>query len=74
MTKSTLHPISAEHFHAVDAATCQQTINESDVDYSIVMGATFTIHHGTRCGAPIVIVENHDQRPGELSGIWYSEN
>lgn len=64
--------LSIEHFHAVDAETVCQTIAESDLDHdsTIDMGG-FTIHHGTRGGAPIVIVEHHDQQADELSGIWY---
>lgn len=65
-------PLAAEHFHAVDADTCKQTIAESKLDYSIDMGA-FTIHHGTRDGAPIVIAEHHAQAPDELSGVWFDD-
>jgi hypothetical protein len=36
------------------------------------MGA-FTVHHGTRFGQPIVIAEHHDQKPDELSAVWYSD-
>jgi len=74
MAKPALHPLSAELFHAIDAATCQQTMAESVLDYSIRMGDTFTIHHGTRDGLPIIIVEHHDQQPGELSGVWFQES
>jgi hypothetical protein len=65
-------PLTAEHFHAVDAATCKQTIDESEIEYSIDMGS-FTIHHGAREGAPIVIAEHHKQQPEELSGVWYDD-
>jgi hypothetical protein len=65
-------PLTAEHFHAVDAETVRQAIAESDLEYSIDMGKC-TIHHGTRYGAPIVIVEHRDQQPDELSGIWYDD-
>ena len=69
---SKLRPLRAEHFHAVDTETARQTIAESRLDYSIDMGR-FTIHHGTRYGAPIVIAEHNNQQADELSGVWYSE-
>lgn len=79
MTSPSIHlrpaagsPLSAEHFHAVDAATCKQTMAESHLEYSIEMGA-FTLHHGTRFSAPIIIAEHHDQKADELSGIWYAD-
>jgi hypothetical protein len=65
-------PLTAEHFHAVDAATCKQTIEESLLEFSICMGG-FTLHHGMRYGSPIVIAEHHNQQPGEFSGVWYEE-
>ena len=68
-------PLTADHFHPVDADNVRQTMAESDLDpdSSIDMGG-FTIHHGTRYGAPIIIVEHHDQQPDELSGIWYDDS
>jgi hypothetical protein len=66
------NPLTVEHFYHVDAATCEQTLAESDIEYSIDMGR-FTIHHGVRWGAPIVIAEHHDQKTDELSGVWYDE-
>ena len=72
MTKHVHSPLSAEHFHAINAGTCKQTIEESQLEYSVCMGA-FTIHHGTRYGSPIVIVEHHNQQAGEFSGVWYDE-
>jgi hypothetical protein len=66
------NPLTAEHFHAVDAATCKQTMAESHLEYSIDMGG-FTLHHGTRNGAPIVIAEHHNQKADELSGIWFDD-
>lgn len=71
-TKRARNPLSAEHFHAVDADTCKQTIAESKLDYSIDMGG-FTVHHGTRHGAPIVIAEHHAQKADELSGVWFDD-
>lgn len=67
------HILTAEHFHAVDAETVQQTITESQLEYSIDMGA-FTVHHGKRDGNPIIIVEHHDQQADELSGIWFDDS
>jgi len=73
MSAKQIHsPLTAEHFHAVDAETARQTIAESTLKYSIDMGG-FTVHHGTRDGAPIIIVEHHDQQPDQLSGIWYDD-
>lgn len=72
MTKHLDSPLTVEHFHAVDAATCKQTIEEAQLEFSICMGS-FTLHHGTRYGLPIVIAEHHDQKLGELSGVWYDE-
>ena len=68
---STAHPhnpLSVEHFHAVDTATCKQTMAESRIEYSIEMG-DLMLHHGTRHGAPIVIAQHHNQNADELSGI-----
>lgn len=70
--KRKITPLSVEHFHAVDAETIQQTIKESQLEYSIEMGA-FVIHHGTRYGAPIVIAEHNNQQADELSGIWFHD-
>jgi len=72
-TKPTRHPFTVEHFHAVDVATCKQTLAESVIKYSIEMGSGFTVHHGTRDGAPIIIAEHHDQKGDELSAIWYDD-
>jgi hypothetical protein len=72
-TKPNNGPLSAKHFHAVDAETARQTIAESQIEHSIDMG-TFSVHHGTRCAAPIVIVEHHDQQADELSGIWFDDS
>jgi hypothetical protein len=61
-----------EHFHAVDAETVRQTIEESNLDYSVDMGA-FVVHHGTRYGIPILIAEHNNQQADELSGIWFDD-
>lgn len=66
------HALTADHFHAVDTATVRQTIAESQLEHSIDMGA-FTVHHGARYGAPIIIVQHHDQQADQLSGIWFNE-
>jgi len=66
------NPLSVEHFHPVGKATCQETMAESEIEYSIDMGS-FNLHHGTRHGAPIVIAEHHNQQADELSGIWYDD-
>ena len=66
------NPLTAENFHAVDAAACKQTMAESRLEYSIDMGG-FTLHHGTRHGAPIIIAQHHNQKADELSGIWFDD-
>jgi hypothetical protein len=66
-------PLNIEHFHAVTAVTCKLTILESQLNHSLDMGR-FTLHHGTRNGAPIVIAEHHDQNADELSGIWFDDS
>ncbi len=70
--KHTNNPLTAEHLYAVDSATCKQTIAESHIEYSIDMGG-MTVHHGTRYGSRIVILEHHNQQADELSGIWFDE-
>ncbi|MHA4870069.1 hypothetical protein ACXZ1M_20475 [Duganella sp. PWIR1] len=65
--------LSAQHFHAVDTATLRQTLAESQLEYSIDMGG-FTVHHGTRYGAPIVIAENHGDVADALHGVWFDDN
>ncbi|WP_295997173.1 hypothetical protein [Rugamonas sp.] len=69
-TKPMPNPLTVENFHAVDAYTCKQTMAESRLEYSIDMGG-FTLHHGTRHGAPIIIAEHLNQKADELSGIWF---
>lgn len=69
-----LHPMAMEAFSCVNAETMQQTISESNLTYSIDLGRGFTVHHGTRDGAPIVIVECEGQKPDELSCIWFDES
>lgn len=73
ITKRGSNPVSIEQFHAVNAATCRQTITESQIEHSIDMGS-FTIHHGIRDGLPIVIAEHHNQKTDELSGVWYDDS
>jgi hypothetical protein len=72
MSKHEHNLLAVEQFHAVDAATCAQTLAESIVEYSIDMGS-FTVHHGTRDGIQIVVVAHHDQQPDQLSAVWYDD-
>jgi len=72
MSKRPHSLLTIEHFHAVDAAICKQTMAESAINYSIDMGG-FTVHYGTRAGAQIVVVEHHDQQPDQLSAVWYDD-
>ncbi|HZG20590.1 MAG TPA: hypothetical protein VE092_11285 [Herbaspirillum sp.] len=65
--------MNAESFYAVDADVVRQTEAESELIYSINMGA-FTIHHGYRDGVPITIAEHHNQQASQLSGIWLAQS
>ncbi|UUZ64272.1 hypothetical protein LP417_03520 [Polaromonas sp. P1-6] len=69
-----LHPMVMEHLYCTDAEATQQTISESDLTYSIDLGRGFTVHHGTRDGLPIVVVECQDQKADELSCVWFNES
>jgi hypothetical protein len=71
-TKRCVFALTAENFYAVSAATVKQTIAESVITYSIDMGS-FTVFHGSRDGQPIIIAEHHDQKPDELSAVWYDD-
>lgn len=62
MTGSDLNAPSG--FSPVDFKIFTQTLEETEVTYSIGMGNGVTIHHGTREGAPIWLMEN-------LSGHTY---
>lgn len=48
-----------------------QTLDESNVTYSCDMGGGVTIHHGTRDGAAIWLMDNP---MGKLYGVWVEEN
>ena len=67
------NPLTVASFHAVDADTMRQTLAESEMEYSIDIGRGITIHHGQREGAPIVVVQHHNQQPDELSAVWYDD-
>jgi hypothetical protein len=67
-----LHPLLAEHFYAVHKNTAQETKAESRIEHSIDMGS-FTVNHGTRFGAPIMIVEHNTHGANDLDAIWYDE-
>jgi len=67
------NPLTAEHLHLVDAATVQQTISESEIEYSVDIGRGIVIHHGFRFGGQIVIAELVDQKYDELAAIWYDD-
>jgi hypothetical protein len=57
-------------FYAVKFDTYAETVAESSITYSIEMGAV-TIHHGTRNGQPIWLMDNPG---GSLYGIWVEEH
>lgn len=61
----------SETFHAVNFDTFCQTMEESDMTFSIDMGGGVVIHHGTRYGAPICLMDNP---LGDLYGVWYDDN
>jgi hypothetical protein len=67
-----LFPMIAGHFSGIDRPTVQKTINESEINFRDDLGG-FTVHHGHRFGAPIVIVENHSHEADSLSAVWYDE-
>jgi hypothetical protein len=69
MTK-TQQPLAAEHLHCVDRAVIEQTVEESRIEHSFEFD-TFTIHHGIRYDAPVVIVEPADRTA--LGAIWYDQ-
>lgn len=57
-------------FYPVNFETFAQTLEESEVNYSIDMGCV-TIHHGTRNGSQVWLMDNP---LGSLYGIWVEEN
>ena len=71
---ASLHPLALDAFHCVNAETVQQTIAESKITHSIDLGRGFVIHHGTRDGLPVIVVECENQTPTELSAIWFDES
>lgn len=72
-TKHIPSTVSMHNFYPADAKTVEQTLQESLIYHCIDMGG-FTVYHGTRDGSEIVIVEHHNQKPDELSAIWFDEN
>lgn len=74
MSATPMHPMAMEHLYCLDAEVTQQTIAESKLTYSIDLGRGFTVHHGTRHGAPIIVVECDGQNPDELSCVWFDES
>lgn len=68
------YPMTPDAFYCVDAETTKQTIAESKITHSIDLGRSFTIHHGTRDGLPIVIFQCEGQKLSELSCVWYDES
>ena len=60
-TPSGFYPVKFEAF--------AETLAESRITYSIDMGAV-TIHHGTRQGQPIWLMDNP---MGKLYGIWVED-
>lgn len=45
-------------FYAVPLETFAQSLSESHIEHSIDMGGGVTVHHGTRNGHPVWLIEN----------------
>ncbi len=61
------HDASASSgYYAVTHEVFIQTLNESAISFTQDMGNGVVIHHGTREGAPIWLMEN----PAGLNAIW----
>jgi len=58
-------------FHAVIFSVFCQTLEESEITFSIGMGGGVAINYGTRYGNPIWLMDNPG---GELYGIWVEDN
>lgn len=58
-------------FYSVEFETFAQTLTESKITDTYEMGGGVTIHHGTRDGAPIWLMENPC---GKLNGIWVEDD
>jgi hypothetical protein len=69
MNINTTDTNSPSGFYAVPFDTYTETLAESSISYSIDMGAV-TIHHGTRQGQPIWLMDNPG---GKLYGIWLED-
>lgn len=67
MNPNLMHP---ETFYAANFEVFCQTMDESNITFSIDMGGGVVIHHGTRYGVPIWLMDNP---LGELYGVWYDE-
>lgn len=57
-------------FYAVNFEVFAQTLEESEIIESIEMGGGVAIHHGTRNGNPVWLMDN---ACGKLYGIWVEE-
>lgn len=69
-----IHPMTPDAFYCVDSDAIKQTLTESKITHSIDLGRGFTVHHGTRYKLPVVIIECENQKPSELSCVWYDES
>ena len=74
MSATPMRLVKPEHLYCTDADATQQTIAESKLTSSIDLGRGFRVHHGTRDGLPIVVIECQDQKPDELSCVWFDES
>lgn len=57
-------------FYATGFEIFAQTLSESEITTSFEMGGGIAIHHGTRNGDPIWLMDNP---MGKLYGIWVEE-
>ena len=63
--------LNEDHLHMVDAATLEQTMAETIVEYEVALGNNGTfLAHGTRDGLPITIFGNPE---GEFSAVYFAE-
>jgi len=58
-------------FFAVNFEAFAQTLDESVIEESFEMGGGVAIHHGTRNGSPVWLMDNP---LGKLYGVWVEEN
>lgn len=71
MQVNTVNASDTSGFYAVNFETFAQTLEESKIEASYEMGGGVAIHHGTRNGSPVWLMDNP---LGDLYGVWVEEN